>query len=558
MRVVRKLRRAVLNPRQTIEQGGVAVDLARTWFRAGRVLRGVRAPEGSPRALVVSLSEWPFQLKLEAFLAKALEAKGFTPVFLTPRNGRFSERYLRALGIRAFCHIEDFATGVANAEIDVFVEAVMSEKLSVQNLKSLQFRGSEVGVHALSTLSRAFQQGRISLDDPAVRDVLSVKLRQAMQTVVAAEQLLTAVEPSIVSFLEKGYTNGPLYDVALARNLNVIQYVHAGTHWRDALMLKRYSADTRRMHPASVSQETWRVVRELEWTPEREASLRAEFEIRYGEGERHPDAGLQEGKQRKTADAVREQLGLAAGRKTAVVFSHVLWDANLFYGDDLFDEMETWLVETVRAACANDAVDWIIKVHPANMIKAERGQELNEIVAIRERIGPLPSHVHLLMPETDINTFSLFEVADWAITIRGTIGMELPCFGVPVLTAGTGRYSGLGFTIDSETASDYLARLAHIQDIPPLDEETVLLAKRHAYAVFCLRACRFFSFESVYRSPMDMRSAIGPALHLRLRHPSQVSDATDLDAYARWASDATALDYLDTELASLLRADQRR
>ena len=34
----------------------------------------------------------------------------------------------------------------------------------------------------------------------------------------------------------------------------------------------------------------------------------------------------------------------------------------------------------------------------------------------------------------------LFKVIDYGITVRGTIGIELPCFGIPVITAGTGRY----------------------------------------------------------------------------------------------------------------------
>jgi hypothetical protein len=50
-----------------------------------------------------------------------------------------------------------------------------------------------------------------------------------------------------------------------------------------------------------------------------------------------------------------------------VVFSQVLWDANLFYGEDLFEDAGEWFVETVRVACANSAMNWLIKLHPANV-----------------------------------------------------------------------------------------------------------------------------------------------------------------------------------------------
>ena len=163
------------------------------------------------------------------------------------------------------------------------------------------------------------------------------------------------------------------------------------------------------------------------WTETEDAELDEEFALRYDSGAKHPDAGLSRGSRRVALKWCEAQLGLDPGSKTAVIFSHVLWDANMFYGEDLFEDQETWLVETVRAACANPEVDWVVKLHPANLYKAER--ELNDKIAIRERVGELPRHVKLLEPDTDLNTFSLFSVADYGITIRGTVGMELPALG---------------------------------------------------------------------------------------------------------------------------------
>ena len=69
--------------------------------------------------------------------------------------------------------------------------------------------------------------------------------------------------------------------------------------------------------------------------------------------------------------------------------------------------------------------------------------------------------------------------------------MELPCFGIPVLTAGTGRYSGKGFTVDSTTANEYLERIRRIQDISPLTEQQVRLGILHAYFVLRGRPARY-------------------------------------------------------------------
>ena len=545
-RIAGRLWRAARNRDRTREQWDVWRDQRRFESRYGTMLRSVRADPGGPRALLVSLSDWPHQLKMEGVLAKGLELRGFVPVVLTLPTARWAHRYFRTFGVDRFVYPEQFKQVALDPEIEHITRELLAGEISVQALKRLTYRGTQVGIQTLSSLSRGFQQGRISLADPEVLAALARLLPEALRSVGEAEALLDDVRPELVLFLEKGYAGfGSIYDVAVDRGINVIQYVNAGIHWRDALILKRYTAETRRVHPASLSDETWMRVQTLPWTAERERELDAEFDLRYGAGEKHPDAGLQEGKRIKTPDEVRAQLGLREGRKVAVVFSHVLWDANMFFGEDLFEDMETWLVETVRAAAANSELDWIIKLHPANMYKAEKGRELNDQVAIREAIGSLPSHVHLLEPETDINTFSLFSVADVGITIRGTIGLELPCFGVPMVTAGTGRYSGRGFTVDSPDATSYLDLLARLHELPPLTQEQTTLAKRHAYGLFRLRPFRVTSFENTYAAPERLGHPLGHNLDLTIRTARELHDADDLNRFGEWAVDREQLDYVD-------------
>jgi hypothetical protein len=405
------------------------------------------------------------------------------------------------------------------------------------------FHGAHVGEQTLSTVSRRFERGRIALADPRVREVIEEVLREAMRSVIAGERLLDQVGATMVVFNEKSYAGvGSIYDIALSRGANVIQFVSAGIHWRDALLFKRFTSETRRVHPHSLSNQSWERIRELPWTEELEQGLRDEFSLRYSGSEMHPDAGLQAGKRMKSADDVRTELGLDPAKKTAIVFSHVLWDANMFFGEDLFEDQETWLVESVRAAVANDALNWVIKLHPANMYKSD-STRLNDEIAIQEQLGELPPHVKLVRPETGINTFSLFALADVGVTIRGTVGMELPCFGIPVLTAGTGRYSGLGFTIDSGTAEEYLGRLAQAQVLERLADEQTLLAKRHAYALFRMRPLRFTSYRAHFMAADRLSHPLSHNLEPTLRTAREVREAHDLRRLADWAL-GDELDYL--------------
>ncbi|MDR4473460.1 MAG: hypothetical protein MRJ92_12725 [Nitrospira sp.] len=169
----------------------------------------------------------------------------------------------------------------------------------------------------------------------------------------------------------------------------------------------------------------------------------------------------------------------------------------LFYGTDLFESYEEWFIETMKAACANRQVNWVVKIHPANLVKNARdgvGAEPSELVALRSLGAVVPSHVRIIQPDSRMSTLSLYSVMDYCVTVRGTVGIEAASFGIPVFTAGTGRYDRRGFTIDSDTRSQYLDRLRRIHETPPMSADQRDLAERFAYGIFLARP---FSLRTV-------------------------------------------------------------
>jgi hypothetical protein len=525
------------NARQRFE---LERDLRDFRSRYGAVLAAV-PPTSGGTALLASLTYSPFQLKLEGILAKGLQLAGLEIVAAVPAMGGLPRRYLETFGIRRFVSLEHHMSPGMDTEAEREAQRILSEANTTEELKAVTYRGAGVGRQALSTGSRHLHEGTVDLRNAEVRaDVLRF-LALAVRTADAADRLLDAVEPDLLMFNERNYAaEGPLSDLALARELNVIQFVAGFAD--DALVFKRYTEETRGLHPRSLSDTSWQRVRELEWTPELDRQLEDDFRRRYA-GETYV-ARLHSGWTREQPrEEVAARLDLDPARKTAVIFSHVLWDANMFYGRDLFADQEEWFVEAVRAACANDRVNWVVKLHPANVWKLKRDGyegELAEHRAIREKIGALPSHVRLLEPDVDISPWSLFALTDYGLTIRGSIGFELPCFGIPVLTAGTGFYSGRGFTVDSETSFDYLARIASIEQIPPLDDQARILARKHAYGLFRLRQTRFTSFRQVYS--VDRPQPAEATIDLSI---GSLDEAEDLRRFGMWAGHSRALDYLE-------------
>jgi hypothetical protein len=287
----------------------------------------------------------------------------------------------------------------------------------------------------------------------------------------------------------------------------------------------------------------------MPWTAENDQAVVDRISANYASGAWYNRQQLQSGKAILSPDDVRRSLGLDPAKKTAVICSHILYDATFFYGESLFEDYEQWLVETVRAAIANPALNWVVKVHPVNVWRSRMdGVAMVQLEAetLRRAFGDLPPHVKLMPADTPVNTFSLFDVADYGLTVRGTIGMELPCFGIPVITAGSGRYSGRGFTIDPTSREAYAGTLARLQEVPRLDDEAIRRARLHYYGALNLRPVPMRSFTFDYEAggamQYDVRLNMPPTL--ALLHSEDLGRLTD------WLDTSRAPELLARDLAS--------
>ena len=506
-----------------------------------------RPPATDGIALIASLSYSTYQAKQEGMFAKAFQLKGLEPVVVTLPDARNTRRFHELFGIEQFVTLEEYLTPELEDEAQATAADLHDSVDGPADLKQLRYEGADVGREALSTVSRYLHDGGVDLDDPRARDLLGSLLHSAVRTAIASKRMLDELRPRLVLFNERNYAGeGPLCDIALLRGVDVIQFV--GGFEDDTTVFKRYTEETKAIHPRSLSEESWRRVQQIPWTPEREHELEAEFARRYDRDATFLARWNQGWTRPQSRGEIVGKLDLDPDKRTAVVFAHVLWDANMFFGRDLFADQEEWFVETVRAACANDRVNWLVKLHPANVWKRRRdgvSGELDEHQAIREHVGELPAHVKLLEPDTDISTWSLFDVTDVGVTIRGSVGFELPCLGKPALTAGTGFYSGRGFTIDSETREEYLSRLDRIEDAEAPTAEQVELARKHAYGLFRLRQTHFTSYRSVYKPVERVDDPSEASIEVRVGSAEELARAQDLRRLGDWAVDTRELDYLE-------------
>lgn len=488
-------------------------------------------------------------VKQLAFVSQALRLQGWTvQVVFRNQSMVIGKLYFQAFGVRRFIYLEGYVLNAQEIALcQQKAEEFLLKPISLQAIKAWTFQGSWIGPQIIATLSRVRYEGSLQLNQPDIKLRIKEILVQSIQNVLRANKLFEEHPTDLAISNEVNYTAfGPLTDAAIGSGCDVIQVVQP---WRDdALTCRRLTSKTRRQHPSSVSKNTLDRLVQKVWTDNEQKVLDQMFQDRYG-GRWFLQERNQRNTRRYSVDELAIRFGLDRQKPTAVIFSHVLWDANLFYGDDLFEDYGEWFVETVRAACSNHALNWLIKVHPANVWKRnyERiTQEYAELVLIDRAIGQLPDHVKLIAADDDICTLSLFESIDYGVTVRGTSGMELVCFGKHCVTAGTGRYSGLGFTLDSYDREQYYARLANLHLQPPMSIEETQRAKWHAYAAFELRPWKMLSAKAEYSYPKMGQGPLDHNLELTVSSLGDLEANGDLLKWAKWAI-GKDIDYLDTQ-----------
>lgn len=452
---------------------------------------------------IVSFTNLPLHAKFHALVAKAMQLRGYKPVVFTYSGCRFGHEYYRLFGIDRLVMWDEYVGEIANGaeEIEALVAGLVPASMRVNEVKAIRFHGVDVGKHALSMTCRKRIEGRLDFDDIETRGMFQRFLVQSVQSVLAAERFLAENPVEKMLVRDAGYIpNGGIFEAALEKNIDCIVYEQGQR--RHTWILKRYSSRSKGQHYFSLDEAAWQRMKSTQWGAREEAGVEREFAGRYQPDSTDDTRRLQSGKRLKSPDEVRAQLGLDPSKKTAIIFSHVAWDAAFFFGSCLFDDFEDWLFQTVKFVAAEcPEVNWVVKLHPFNVFKLQRENKTEESeMRLLASLMPLPDHVKIVRAATDINTQSLFPLADYVLTVNGTVGMEFPCYGVPAIVAGTGRYDARGFTVDPATREEYFSILRDLHARPPLTEEERQLARRHFVGLMTRRQV---SLEDI--APMELK-----------------------------------------------------
>ena len=466
-------------------------------------------PLGDGAKGVVAVFGWStFDAVLaETVVRKSAELAGYqVKVLIDPTPG--NRHLYQAMGTQDIESFYSFCPPLDVSEAQRVIDGIGSS----DELLAFSYDGVAVGKYVSSTLMRKTRKGQIDLDLPQVRSDLVEPMAKSINAVRGALNLIQRCNLQKLIVIDRGYTPyGEVFDACIGANVDVVTWNMA--HKDNALILKRYDQTNYLDHPSSLSKQSWDALVRDAWAPlkaepdghsisKKEGLLRTELFDAYNSGQWYGEVGTQFRKIAWKKKEIIERLDLDPSKKTAVIYSHIFWDATFFWGEDLFRDYEDWFVQTVKAACLNDNLNWLVKVHPANLVKNYRDgvrSEPAEIIALNEIVGALPDHVKVIPADIEFTTLSLIEATDYCLTVRGTVGIESALLGKVVITAGTGRYDRHGFTHDFASPEQYLAQLAQLEELTAPSKEMRDLAALYAYGVFLCRPLHFEVFDFYFQ-----------------------------------------------------------
>ena len=421
----------------------------------------------------------------------------------------------KLFGINNIYFYEDFFKTISFRKARIEADQYIQSATETGVLKLTQ-DGTQVGKYAAASFMRRMRASSLNLEDDTTKSLMIEQLAHSLRAATAIEMILRNIEPTLVFVIDRGYTPvGQLFDACLLKGIPVIS--RNSSHKSGNEILKRYSSsDMGVIHPQSLSVKSWEYIKKMPWSEGSWQELYNELEKTYKNGDWFSEVGTQFNKIVYSKKELISKLEIDSRKKTAIIFPHIFWDATFFWGEDLFKDYHDWFVNVLRVAAKNKNLNWIIKIHPANVVKARRDNYLGkhkELLTVHETLGSIPEHIKIINPEDDINTFSLFGIMDYCLTVRGTIGIETSAMGINTITAGTGRYDRHGFTYDFVSKNDYLHFINSLNDLPAMDEAKINLARRFAYGIFILRPIHIdileYRFNQDARATMVFRPIIG-------------------------------------------------
>lgn len=346
----------------------------------------------------------------------------------------------------------------------------------IDGIKDFCIDGLPLGEHAMAGALRFFARATIDQENGA-DGVAQKYLEAAILTATASRRLLATVGFDRVVLHHGIYIpQGTIASVARSAGVPVVTWNPA---YRSQCFV--FSHDDTYHH--TLMSEPTSLWENIEWTDDLEALTGQYLESRWTgtkdwiSFQRSPEDDL---------ESIQAEIGVDFGRPTIGLLTNVMWDAQLHYPANLFENMREWCLATIKYFAARPELQLLIRVHPAELRgwMPSRQPILGEI---ETEFPALPPNVFVISPESSVSTYAAMYACD-SVLIYGTkTGVELAAMGIPVIVAGEAWIRGKAVSIDPGSRDEYFRVLDRLPIGARLDPAVRSRAMKYAFHFFFRR-----------------------------------------------------------------------
>ncbi len=151
-----------------------------------------------------------------------------------------------------------------------------------------------------------------------------------------------------------------------------------------------------------------------------------------------------------------------------------------------FERQTEWIERTISYVGNHPQIDLVIRVHPNTAGKKATGNNLTLLQDFQKLQNSLPPNVKIVMPDDEISSYSLMDIATLGLVYHSTVGLEMACKGKHIIVAASSFVSDMSFVQTVKAVETYEKMLDRMSELPlmAVSDEIKRMAYRFAYTMF--------------------------------------------------------------------------
>ncbi len=345
------------------------------------------------------------------------------------------------------------------------------------SIQSFTYKGIQLGKNISSAITR-YYKGR-EMDN--IQQVLKAYTYSAIVTTEASISAIQLFKPDRIFMSHATYVDwGPALQIALKKKIPV-------TGWMASYLPSRFYLkhirNKKNFDFHDLEMKDWNTAKKQNFFAKEEKRLSSYIDSRYQKNISFDMKKFH--KMENRSKNLLKKLNLFSYNKPVWgILTHINWDAVGDYSPMIYDNFDSWVLDTLKEIIQIKDINWLIKIHPAESWEnPESGAE----ILIKKHFHNLPKNIKIISADHPINPNNFIQMIDGAVTVYGTLGLEMCLQGKPVILAGEAHYGRKGFTYDCNSKDEYKKLLSSLGKIKPLSSDQICLAKKYAYCYFIQR-----------------------------------------------------------------------